>query len=227
VRGAGNLVNQEITHSIIHGVGLVMAVVGAVPLLQRAQGESAAHLVADIVYACGLIIFYVMATLRHSLFFLESTSRTLRALDHMSIYLLIASTYTPFLLVNLGHTWVGLTTLAGMWTAAAIGALAAWYSGDRVTRFKMIMYMGMGWAGMVTARPVMSCVDTNGVYLLVGGGAIYSLGFVFYTVGKSTPTTSRWRWAWYALAVIASTLHYFAVFFHVGHNPECAKSIFW
>ncbi|CAE7288553.1 unnamed protein product [Symbiodinium sp. KB8] len=227
VRWAGNLVNQEITHSIIHGVGLLMAVLGAIPMLQGALTATSVHAASVTVYVAGLVTFYVMATLRHSLFFLESTSRTLRALDHMCIYLLIASTYTPFLSVNLGRTWVGPITLASIWAAALVGALMAWLSGDRITSFKMIMYMGMGWAGIVTARPVMRCVDTGGLYLLLGGGAIYSIGAVFYSVGKRTPTTSRWRWAWYLLAVIASTLHYCAVLWYVADNPGCEGTDWW
>lgn len=227
VRWAGNLVNQEITHSIIHGVGLLMAVLGAIPMLQGALTATSVHAASVTVYVAGLITFYVMATLRHSLFFLESTSRTLRALDHMCIYLLIASTYTPFLSVNLGRTWVGPITLGSIWAAALVGALMAWLSGDRITSFKMIMYMGMGWAGVVTARPVMRCVDTGGLYLLLGGGAIYSIGAVFYSVGKRTPTTSRWRWAWYLLAVIASTMHYCAVLWYVADHPGCEGTDWW
>lgn len=227
VRWAGNLVNQEITHSIIHGVGLLLSIVGAVPLIQKAQAGSIAQLVSVLVYVAGLVTFYVMATLRHSLFFLESTSRTLRVLDHMCVYALIAGTYTPFLSVNLGHTWFGTIVLVSMWLAACVGILGAWWAGHRMNSFKTVMYLAMGWAGAVTTPSVIRCVDGPGVYLLLGGGVIYSLGFAFYSLGRTTPATSRWRWAWYLLAVIASTLHYCAVFWYVDHRPGCEDLPLW
>jgi hemolysin III len=227
VRWGGNLVNQEVVHSIIHGVGLLMAVIGAFPLLHKArEGTTNWHLISVIVYTFGLITFYVTATLRHSLFFLESTSRTLRVLDHMSVYLLIAGTYTPFLLINLGHLWVGPVVLLGMWIAALVGMFTALSSGHRMSRFKIIMYIGMGWAGVLTVRPVCKCVPAPGVYLLVGGGLIYSLGTVFYSLGKDTPVTSRWRWAWYLMAMAASTLHYLAVYQYVESRPGCQDGPF-
>ena len=224
VRWGGNFVQEEVLNSVIHGVGFVLALAGGVPLLQRAHASGDdAYLGGAAVYLVGLLVFYLAATLRHSFFLLRSTSRMFHVIDHSAIFVLIAGTYTPFTLVNMQHLLVGRAVLVASWSCALVGLYISVTCARKQPwpTVKRLLYLAMGWLGLVATPWVRVCVDPAGVTLLVGGGIIYSAGALAYITQRRAPPYSARRSAWYLLVLLASVLHYAAVFAYVRKGGDC------
>lgn len=227
IRWSGNFVQEEIANGIIHGVGFVLAIFGSLPLLQRARmTEDGAYFVGVVCYLVGLLGFYLAATLRHSLYFLETTSRILHVIDRSAIYILIAGTYTPFTLVNLDGVWMGRAVLALSWALALFGVFLS-TTGDAALRFgrgwrhlRLSLYVGMGWIGLILFKWVWECVDPHGLYLLAGGGVVYTAGAINYLRQRTAPGYTGFQTLWYLLVVLASVAHYVAIYSYVERRCE-------
>ena len=103
----------------------------------------------------------------------------LRTLDHLDIFLLIAGTYTPFVLIALRGTW-GWTLFGIIWTLAAVGAVFELSSARRYRAAMVALYIAMGWVGLVAIKPLVAALPTPGLWLLFGGGVSYTAGVLFY-----------------------------------------------
>ena len=225
VKYSGNFVSWEVYNSVIHGIGLLLSTVGAVPLLTKARASgSVAQIVGAGLYTLGLLGMFLASTLGHSLFFLTSSSPWLRVLDKLSIFTLVAGTYTPFMLVNLANVWWSRLFLLYVWGVALLGmALAATLRGrswiTRATRISS--YFLIGWSAVVPLSMGWPCFHTEGMVLLLAGGLIYSAGILFYLRERLFPSSLQGLWYW--LVILASGLHYAAVYNHVGEMPLCGR----
>ena len=161
---------------------------------------------ATAIFGATLVLLYTSSTLYHS-FRNEGTKRLLRKFDHAAIFLLIAGTYTPFLLVNLRGPW-GWSLFGVIWALAGAGvALKFWFTG----RFRVgstLLYIGMGWLVMVAVRPMQSNVPPAALWLLLAGGLSYTLGTVFY-LWKRLPYHHA---IWHLFVLGGSVCHFCAVF---------------
>ncbi len=201
---------EEIANSVTHGVGLVLAIVGLAVLLAFASRlGNAWHVVSCSIFATTLILQYTFSTLYHS-FQLPRAKSVMRVLDHSAIFLLIAGTYTPFMLVNLRGTW-GWKLFGIVWTLALLGVLFQVSLLRRWQGFSLALYIGMGWVVVVTIKPMLVVIAPGGLILLLLGGLAYTSGVGFY-LWKGL----RYHHAiWHGFVLTGSILHFFAVLFYV------------
>jgi hemolysin III len=134
--------------------------------------------------------------------------------DHASIYLLIAGTYTPFTLVTLEGAW-GWSLFGVVWGLAIAGIIFKLFFTGRFDRLSVAIYVAMGWCGLVAIKPMMAALPTLGLWLLVAGGLAYTGGVIFYLLERM-----RYHHAiWHLFVMAGTTLHYFVVLFFVIPGP--------
>jgi hemolysin III len=201
---------EEIVNSTTHGVGLVLSVAGFVVLLAMAIGHGTAwHVVGCAIYGSTLICLYLASTLYHGIPS-PHLKRALRILDHSAIYLLIAGTYTPFLLVNLRGGW-GWSLLGIVWGCAMAGIVFKFWFVDHFKVLSTVLYLAMGWLVVVAARPLVTHVSALGLRWLVAGGVMYTVGVVFFA-SRKIPYGHA---VWHLFVMAGSVCHYLAVLYAV------------
>lgn len=201
---------EEIANAITHGLGVALSIAAfiALVLLARAYGTTL-HVVSVAVYGATLVLLYSASTLYHSLSNTRAC-KVFKIIDHASIYLLIAGTYTPFTLVTLRGPW-GWSLFGVVWGLAVLGvALEAlwvyrpkWVSG--------VVYLGMGWLIVVAIKPLLAALPPTGWQLLLAGGLAYTFGVVFYVL-KKVPYMHA---VWHLWVLAGSACHFFAVLLYV------------
>ena len=200
--------HEERLHALTHFLGLLL-VVGAVPVLltMAALYGNALEVVTFSIYSATLITTYLTSTLYHGL----PASRlkvALRRADHMCIYLLIAGTYTPFLLVALGGPW-GWSLFGVLWGLAAFGIGTKFLLGHRFDLLSTLAYVAMGWIGLVAFVPLMRSLPTVSVVLVITGGVSYTVGALFYMLQRMP----YHHVIWHLFCLSGSILQFIAVFF--------------
>lgn len=201
---------EEIAHSVSHGIGIVLAIAGLTMLVTRAALHGGAReITGAAIFGATLILLYVASTLYHAIP-IARAKRVLRVIDHSSIYLLIAGTYTPFTLGPLLGPW-GWSLLAVVWTGAVGGILWKTVALGRAPIVSVLLYLGMGWSVVVAFEPLVERLPAGGVTLLVAGGLCYSFGLVFFA-WKRLPFH---HFIWHLFVLAGSVCHYFAVLHYV------------
>lgn len=201
---------EEIAHSAIHGVGVLLSIAGLVALIvvARRTGDPA-HVLACAIYGTTLILLYLASTLYHSIPS-PRHKKLLRVLDHSAIYLLIAGTYTPITLISLRGPW-GWTLFGLVWGMALLGIILKVAAIGRFRWVSMVLYLGMGWLVLVAMEPLRLAVAHAGVVLLVLGGVSYTVGTVFYGMRRMPYHHA----VWHVFVLAGSAFHFFAVFYYV------------
>jgi hemolysin III len=201
---------EEIANSITSGVGIVLAIAGlAVLTAFSAVRGTAWHVVGCSIFGAALVLAYTSSTLYHSIQ-IEGAKRLLRALDHSSIFLLIAGTYTPFLLVNLRGPW-GWWLFGVIWSLAVAGIVLRLVLRGRLHWLVVSLYVAMGWVVVVAIKPLWEHIESGGLALLAAGGIAYTGGIVFYA-WRRLPYHHA---IWHGFVLLGSALHFFAVLFYV------------
>jgi len=203
-------ISEEIANSITHGIGILLAIVafGTLTAFASIYGNIW-HIISVSVYGVTLILLYTASTLYHSIQN-PSTKNIFQALDHSSIYILIAGTYTPFMLVNLRGPW-GWSLFAMIWCLAFFGAVVQFGKTMRWRGVSLISYVVMGWAIIVAIKPLIASVALGGIILLLIGGLSYTSGILFYRWDK----LKFHHAVWHIFVLAGSILHFFAVLFYV------------
>ncbi|KPL97199.1 hemolysin III family protein [Vibrio splendidus] len=202
---------EERANAITHGLGVVLGVVGLILLLIRAFDYQADMLtVASMaVYGSSIILLFLASTLYHSIT-TEKTKRLLKTLDHCAIYLLIAGSYTPFLLVGL-RTPLAMGLMAVIWGIALVGIIMKIAFVYRFKRLSLFIYLAMGWLSLIVVYQLSMNIDIGGLVLLAVGGVIYSLGVIFY-VAKRIPYNHA---IWHLFVLAGCACHFFAIYLFV------------
>ena len=202
---------EEIINSITHGIGALLSIVALIVLVLLAEKHGDIwHLVSFTIYGCTLIILYLSSTLYHS--FSKPKIKSLFArLDHVSIFLLIAGTYTPILLTSIRGTW-GWTLFGIIWSLALVGAIIRAIYLHRFRKLMVAVYLGMGWMFMLAGKQIFLSLPTTSIIFLVLGGIAYSLGVVFY-MWRSLPYSHG---IWHLFVLAGSILHFFAIYFSIS-----------
>lgn len=193
-----------------HLVGAVLALFGAVVLIVlAARVGDPWEIVSVSIYGVTLVLLYAFSTLYHSL--RGRTKDILRKLDHISIYLLIAGTYTPFCLVTLRGSW-GWSLFGVVWGLAVLGILRELRPTNGARILPVVIYVVMGWVVIVALTPLLRALGPVGFAWLAGGGVFYTAGIVFYALD------GRMRHAhgvWHLFVLAGSATHYVAIFSYV------------
>ena len=201
---------DELANTLTHGLGLVGSVLGLALLLIFAILRGGPwQILGCAIYGATLVCLYAASTFYHG----ASSPRAKRVLhifDHCAIYLLIAGTYTPFLLVNLRGSW-GWTLLAVIWSFAVLGILFKLWFADRFPVLSVSAYVAMGWLGVIAARQIYLHVPLTGIVWIILGGVAYSIGIVFYACRK----IPHHHVIWHLLVLTGSTCHYIAILYSV------------
>jgi hemolysin III len=189
---------------------LALSVAGLAVLVTLAALKGTAwHIVGCSVYGATLVLLYTASTLYHSVRS-PRLKRFFRIIDHASIYLLIAGTYTPFTLVNLRGGW-GWTLFGLVWGLAALGILFKVFFVGRFSIASTAVYLLMGWLVVIAIKPLLTLVPSGGILWLLVGGLAYTAGVVFFAWGKLPYNHA----VWHVFVLTGSICHYFAVLFYV------------
>jgi len=208
---------EEVANTITHGIGLLLSVVGFVVLLVLAALRGSAwHIVACSIYGATLICLYTASTLYHAVIS-PRVKRALRIFDHSAIYLLIAGTYTPFLLVSLRGPW-GWSLFGVIWGLALAGVLFKFWFVERFVILSTAVYIAMGWLVVIAAKPVITHVPFTALIWLLAGGLAYTGGVIFFAA-KRIPYSHA---IWHLFVLAGSICHYFAVLFTVIPPRSCS-----
>lgn len=203
-------IKEEIANSITHGLGFLLSVPALVMLiLNAAETANPWRIVSFSIFGATMIILYLCSTLLHSITH-EKAKDFFEILDHSSIYLLIAGTYTPFVLVairgGLGWTLFGL-----VWGLAIIGIVFKCYYVKKYIVTSTILYVIMGWLIVMAIVPLYHAIGMTGFMLLVGGGLLYTVGSIFYVMQK----IPYFHAIWHIFVLAGSALMYFCVYLYV------------
>lgn len=198
-----------LANAITHGVGAAFALAGAVVLIVRAARGSAWLIVSCSIYATTLVLVYLCSTLYHSL--VRTRARhVFHILDHSSIYLLIAGTYTPFCLVTL-HGPLGWTIFSVEWALAISGVVFKSFAVDRFAVASALVYLGQGWFVVVAVVPLIHTLGWHGLLWLGAGGLAYTLGIIFFALDR----LRYFHALWHLFVLAGSISHYFGILFYV------------
>ncbi len=193
-----------------HLVGTVFSVIGVAILIVMAVASGDPwKIVSASIYGSTLILLYSASTLYHSV--RGRAKIILRKLDHLSIYLLIAGTYTPFCLVTLRGPW-GWSLFGIVWTLAAVGMLQEIKPRSDARVMSLVIYAVMGWVVLVAIKPLLEHLETAGFVWLATGGLIYTIGIVFYVYDSRF---KHWHGIWHLFVLGGSLAHYVAIAVYV------------
>ncbi|HEY4349577.1 MAG TPA: hemolysin III family protein [Paraburkholderia sp.] len=169
----------ERLNCITHLVGALLSAVGLAALVTLGALDGDAYKVVSFsVYGAMLFVLYAISTLYHSVRAPHAKS-VLQKCDHSAIYLMIAGSYTPFTLVTLRGPW-GWSLFGVVWGLAALGIMQELTLGRRTRSVSMVLYVLMGWLGLVAIEPLIEALPAAGTAWLVAGGLIYSAGIYFF-----------------------------------------------
>lgn len=200
---------EEIWSSLIHGIGILLSLAGLIILvmLSSIRGNIWA-IVSTAVFGTSMIILYSASTIYHAVSN-PDLKQKLKKFDHISIYYLIAGSYTPFLLVCLRGS-LGWSIFGAVWGLALIGTILKLYSRGSGTKLWSIgLYLLMGWMIVIASKQMVSVLPKNGLMFLISGGLFYTLGIFFY-VWKSKKYTHA---VWHGFVLSGTIMHFFAVLY--------------
>ena len=203
-------VAEELVHAITHGIGVILSIVGLSWMLYVSINVADPwRIVASSIYGVTLITLFLASTLYHSMY--ASRHREIfKLLDHCAIYLLIAGTYTPFLLVAMRSS-TGWWIFGTIWALATAGIVKKLWFRHRFPKIALASYLVMGWLIVVAAPQVAEAIGPHGMAWLVAGGVSYSVGAIFYVVER-IPFNHA---IWHVFVLVGGICHFLGVALHV------------
>jgi hemolysin III len=202
--------SEEIAHSIIHGIGIVLAIAALAILTSFASVfGTARHIVSCSIYGATLIILYSASTLYHSIQH-RRAKKILRIFDHSAIFLLIAGSYTPFLLISMGGA-LGWSFFGIIWGLAALGITFQLHLIEKHKILVVFLYIAMGWSVITVIKPLIAAIPTIGLVFLIVGGLAYTLGTIFYAWNRLPYNHA----IWHGFVLAGSIFHFFSIFYSV------------
>ena len=199
---------EEIFNIITHGLGIVLSIIGLVVLFSfENKNASLEKIIGLSVFGAVIIFSYSISTLYHSLMATRA-KKVFKILDHSSIFLLIAGTYTPFLLVGLKGK-IGLILLFSIWAFAILGIVLKIFYVHRFKRLSLVFYLFMGWFIVFGIKPLLDFLPIGAIFFLALGGLSYTFGIAFYLF-KRLPFNHV---VWHIFVLCGSVFHFFAMFY--------------
>jgi len=201
---------EELVHAVSHGTGVILSIAGLSWMLYLSIGASDPwRIVASCVYGASLISLFLASTLYHGLH-ASPRKHLFKLLDHCAIYLLIAGTYTPFLLVAM-RTDTGWWLFGAIWSLATAGILTKLWLRHRYPRLSLVSYLLMGWLIVIAAPQVADAIGANGMVWLIAGGVSYTVGALFYKAKRLSFNHA----IWHLFVLAGGVCHFLAVVWYV------------
>lgn len=206
---------EEIANAVSHGLGVLLAIAGLVVLVVVAavRGEGAWQVAPCAIYGAAMVLMFTTSTLYHS-FPWPRVKRVFRVLDHEMIFLMIAGTYTPFVLITLRGA-LGWTLFGIVWGLAAIGMVFQGFFTGRFKAASTALYVLMGWVIVFAMKPLVENMTPGGIHWLWAGGLCYTGGAVVYLFKR----VKYHHALWHLLVLAGAACHYFAILWHVLPPP--------
>jgi hemolysin III len=204
---------ELIADGVVHAIGVSLGLAGAIAILAvAAHSPHAAEIVSIAVYSAGLLAMLGFSA-AYNIWPVSHAKSVLRRFDHSAIFVMIAGTYTPFITQMKGDV-AAIGLLVGVWLTAIAGIILKLLLPGRFDRLAVVLYLLLGWSGAVVYGPIVAALPRLSIWLLGIGGALYSVGVVFYAWRNL-----RFQNAiWHAFVLVASCCHYFAVVFCVANK---------
>jgi len=199
---------EELVNSITHGFGTIFGIIALVLMLLRAiDMQQGAVLASAIIYGTSIILLFLASTLYHAIPY-QTAKQFFKKVDHAAIYLMIAGSYTPYLLITLKGVLSPVWPLS-VWGLAVIGVFYKLFFIHKFRRLGLISYLGMGWISIMIIRPLYSHLELWGFLLLFIGGLIYSLGVFFYVADNKIPYNHS---IWHFFVLGGSVTQFFSIY---------------
>ncbi len=197
---------QELANGISHAFGMLFGIV-AIPILMAlaASKENIAGLIGVGIYGFSFLMVFTASTIYHSVH-QPNIKRVMNIIDHISIYFLIAGTYTPFILTGMLDS-LGIALLSVLWGIAFVGIIFKIFFIGRFQIVSTLLYVAMGWALIFVANPFFASMSTGAMVLLITGGVLYTIGVIFY-LWERLPYNHA---IWHMFVLSAGVCHYTAI----------------
>ncbi|MBC1209728.1 hemolysin III family protein [Listeria booriae] len=201
---------EEVANAVTHGIGFLLSIPALIMLIIFAvQRDNPVYLISFLIYGISLVLLYFCSTMLHS-FKPGKAKQLFNILDHVAIYVLIAGSYTPLVLITLQGS-LGWTLFGVIWGLAAAGIVYKCFLLGKWQIVSTLFYLLMGWLVMIAIKPLYQTLDPVGFWMLVTGGIMFTVGAVFYSIPKVPYMHTIWH-----LFVIAGTgFMYFCILFYV------------
>ena len=200
----------EVLNAATHGIGALLSIIATVALiLKGVQHGSHLEIVSYAIYGASLFLLFLNSTLYHS-FSLTRYKDVFQKIDHSSIYLLIAGTYTPYLMVSIGGL-AGYGFLALVWALAIGGIIFEVSAIGRWPKLSTFLYLGLGWLSVFIIYPLAQSIPLTGILLLSLGGVTYSLGTIFYRMKDN-----KWMHIiWHLFVLGGASFMFYSILYYV------------
>lgn len=197
---------EEVLNAVSHGIGALLAI-AAMVLLPIYSNKEPKTIVCVTIYSLTLFTLYIISTLYHALS-VNKAKKVFRTLDHCSIFLLIAGTYTPICVLAIGGV-VGAVLLAVVWITAIVGIVLNSIDVKRFSKISMACYISMGWCVVFAFKPLINSISGKEIILLVLGGVFYTIGAIIYGIGKKIKYMHS---LWHLFVLAGSIFQFFMIF---------------
>lgn len=200
---------EELWNAITHGIGFILSIPACILLIIHGiHTGSIVQIVSYSIFGSSLILLFLMSTLLHSM--PPKVKKIFSIFDHSSIYVLIAGTYTPFLLIALDGV-IGNVLLIIIWSLALLGILFKCFFIHRFEKLSLILYISMGWLIMFAIKPLYEYIHFEGFMILLAGGLLYTVGALFYAWRKLPYNHA----IWHIFVILGSACMVYCVYFYL------------
>lgn len=205
---------EEIINGVTHGIGIVFGIVALTMLLILSiRKGDVSSIVSFSIYGACIILMFLASTLYHS-FTIKKVKGILRVFDHSSIFLFIAGTYTPIVILTLNGS-LRIIILTGIWAMAISGVVFKILTYGKFDKYKLlslVFYIGMGWFAILPIKKIIEATSINFFYWILLGGLIYTIGTIFYSI-KKIPYNHA---IWHLFVLAASVTHFIGIFLYLA-----------
>lgn len=201
---------EEIFHALTHGLGASLSIAGFVVMVVLAAQKGDPFILAGVLtFGIALILLYLSSTLYHS-FPPGKVKRFFQLMDHCSIYVLIAGTYTPFLLVYMRGPW-GWSLFAALWILTFLGFIFKFFFLGKWNRLATAIYILMGWIAIIAIKPTLQMIPTGAIWLMLIGGIVYTGGTLFYLMER----LPFHHVIWHLFVLGGSLIHFICIYIYI------------
>lgn len=202
---------EELMNSITHGIGACLGIAALVLCVVKSCSPLDGYkLASSIVFGLTTTLLYLMSCLYHALK-VNRAKRVFRVIDHCTIFLLIAGTYTPYTLITLRGV-VGWVLFGVVWGIGILGIVLNAVSLKRFAKLSVACYIGLGWVVLFASKQLIAALDRTGLWLLLAGGIAYTIGAVLYGIGSKK---RYFHSVFHIFCLIGTALHFFSIYLYV------------